>query len=196
MFFVYSFLFLLSIHVSAQCREYVYDSFNEWSDSTFLNPLTVIIKHHSHNTFSIIDELTIVPFDNMFKKQKGKWYVSVDNGVNWSLFFSKKRNTQGPLDVNGYKILIVWQKTECTDVNQDIYCFKYKLYNDINNPIIIDDSTKSYYVDWDTPFFYFTYNDGIIGMETTGCFPTLFIRQDKVYLKECMFLFDSRLLPD
>lgn len=187
----------MSIHISAQCREYVFDSYNEWSDTTFYNPLIIEVIHYNHNTFSITDKSTFqMSFDNLFKKKKGKWYVSVNNGKNWFLFFDKKRNQQGPLDINGYKILIIWQKTECKDGNQDIYCFKYKPYNDINNPIIVNDSTEFYYVDWDKPFFYFTYDDGIIGIEITECIPALFIRQDKIYLKECLFLFDSRLFPD
>ena len=197
LFFLFVFLFFVSIHVSAQCEEYVFDSYNEWSDSTFYDPLILKIKHYKHNTFSIIDESAFqMPFDNMFKKQEGKWYVSVNNGKKWSLFFDKKGNQQGPLDINGYKMLIIWQKTECKDGNQDIYCFKYRPYNDVDNPIILNDSTVLYYVELDKPFFYFTYNDGIIGTETTGCIPTLFIRQDKVYLKECMFLFDARLFSD
>ena len=193
--FLYCFLSLLSSYVYAQNNEYRFDSYYDWSGTASDNPLIFKIINHSSNTFSIIDEcLFQIPPNSRFKKLRGRWYISFDEGSNWNLFFHRKEKTTGPWTNDSNKRQIVWEKTECKDLGRDIYCFQYKPYNNVNNPIVVDDSTVLYYVDWDEPVYYFTYKDGIIAMQTIGCFPALYYRQDKAHLKEC--LFSNTIRPD
>lgn len=176
---------LLGFHAISQNTTWVFKPYHE-NDIYY----DMISEEKSYNDsifhLSIPFELPM-PENSRFKKSNGKWYLTSDTTNAWQLFFDgdKQVNSSWCLFKPNYMSAVVWQPTTCFDSASIIYCFAFKPFHDMDNPIIEDDGSETYYVENDITIYYFTEKDGIIGFQLKTIPQELFYREDKTYLKEC-----------